>query len=250
MKGLFRYIFRLAGLEVHKIHSGARPARTVFNRGESTMEAGLYRLKTLGINPSAIVDLGAAAGTWSLKARTFFPDPKYLLFEPLEERKQELNRLATLHKNFIPVFAAAGSVPGKVKFIISPDLDGSGVYDGEQSGDYREVDQVTVDSKIKDLNISGPYILKFDTHGFEVPILQGCQETLKDTDAVIMECYGFHLSSSSLLIHEMIEHMSSLGFRVADIVDIMRRPTDYLFWQCDLIFLKSNNPHFRSKTYA
>jgi hypothetical protein len=33
-------------------------------------------------------------------------------------------------------------------------------------------------------------------------------------------------------------------------VDIMRRPGDELFWQCDFFFLRSDHSYFKRNSYA
>jgi hypothetical protein len=98
--------------------------------------------------------------------------------------------------------------------------------------------------------LKGPFLLKFDTHGFELPILQGAAETLKQTNAIIMECYGFRIAENSLLFPEMCVHMEKLGFRLGDIINIVRRPGDDMFWQCDAFFLRAEHPLFNKNTYA
>ncbi len=94
-----------------------------------------------------------------------------------------------------------------------------------------------------------PFLIKFDTHGFEVPILEGAKNVLQQTEAIVMECYGFHISENSLLLHEMCAYLEKLDFRLSDIVDVMRRPGDEFFWQCDLFFVRSSHSSFQKNTY-
>jgi FkbM family methyltransferase len=42
-----------------------------------------------------------------------------------------------------------------------------------------EVPVVSIDSELERRKLDGPYLLKLDIHGFEVPILKGAIETLK-----------------------------------------------------------------------
>jgi len=37
----------------------------------------------------------------------------------------------------------------------------------------------------------GPYLIKLDTHGVEIPILNGSAQTLKDTNVLVVEVYNF-----------------------------------------------------------
>lgn len=248
MKKLLRGFFRALGLEVRRIQPPPPPRKPAIR--PDSMRAGLERVKKNGVNPSALIDLGAAQGLWSLEAVNVWPQAKFVLFEPLEERREELQALTKTYPNFLPVHAAAGSEKGVTRFQVSDDLDGSGVYDSGADGGNREVQVTTIDDEIARLQLRPPYLLKFDTHGYELPILDGAKETLKQTDLIVMECYGFRIAQSSLLFSEMCAHMEQLGFRLADVVDIMRRPGDDLFWQCDAFFLRSSHPSFRRNTYA
>jgi FkbM family methyltransferase len=249
MKKLLKKIVRSFGLEVHRIPktpSVPKPAKTP---AADSMTSAMQRMKELGVNPACIIDLGAAAGTWTMKAEKIWPSAEYVLFEPLEERKAELNALAEKNKKIKPVFAAAGNKSGSVKFMVSDDLDGSGVYDAEKNGGNREVRLTTIDEEIKNLKQNGDYLVKFDTHGFEVPILEGAKETLGKTRLVIMECYGFRIADNCLLFPEMCAYMEKLGFRLADIINVLHRPGDNLFWQCDAFFLPATHPSFNKNTY-
>lgn len=254
MKKLIHGFFGIFGLEVRRKLQTTAPVRTGVTKAPApdSMMAGMLRAKTnWKINPGSVIDLGAAAGTWTEKAAAVWAESSFILFEPLEERKAELVQLAKSNARIRPVFAAAGNQSGKVLFAVSDDLDGSGVVDsrGQQNAKTREVELTTIDDQVKRLQLSGPFVIKFDTHGFELPILEGAIQTLKKTDLVIMECYGFRLTENSLLLHEMCQHMSTLGFDLADVVDIMRRPDDQLFWQCDAFFLRNDHPAFTRKTY-
>ena len=49
----------------------------------------------------------------------------------------------------------------------------------------KRVDTIITESKGKP-----PYLLKLDTHGFEVPIFEGAEKTLVDTNIIIVESYN------------------------------------------------------------
>ena len=91
--------------------------------------------------------------------------------------------------------------------------------------------------------------VKLDTHGFEVPILIGAAETLKQANVVIIEVYNFKLTEPCLRFHEMCTHMESLGFRCYDMADPMLRQRDRALWQMDLFFAPSASPIFRYGSY-
>lgn len=220
------------------------------NMLDSTMKAGLLRCKARTATPSTIIDVGAAQGAWSYETMNIWNMSKYLLFEPLEERKQQLYLFAQQYRNVIIVNKGAGSSESKANFIVSTDLDGSRVEDGNNLHQTRTIEITTIDEQIKKHNLNPPFLIKLDTHGYEIPILDGAVEVLKQTSLVIIECYGYKITKDSLLFWEMCDYMLTLGFRLIDIVDIMYRPIDNTFWQCDAFFIPSNSVCFANNNYA
>jgi len=215
------------------------------------MIGGLRRYSNLGLPVGTIIDVGAAAGSWSLMAEQLWPECAFVLFEPLEERKEQLQALARDKSNFLFIPYAAGSDENLVDFRIAPDLDGSGISSGSVSdGKNRKVAVRRIDNEIKTLDLVGPFIVKFDTHGYEVPILEGCAGILSDVELFIIECYGFRIAERSLLFWEMCQEMDRLGFALFDLVDVMRRPKDGAFWQCDAFFIRKDNLLFADNRYS
>lgn len=212
---------------------------------------GLARLKQLEIPITTIVDIGAAAGSWTLLATRLWPECSYMLFEPLEERADELKTLAASNPNIFIVPYAAGKTISETRFHVTDDLDGSGIAPktGGTSESVRVVKQTSVDIEIKKNQLTGPYLVKLDTHGYEIPIIEGCEEILDQVSAFIIECYGFQVAENSLLFWEMCRYMDNLGFRLFDIVDIMNRPKDGAFWQCDAFFIRKENALFNNNSY-
>jgi FkbM family methyltransferase len=213
---------------------------------KNSMTDGLERMKLLNINADTIIDIGAAEGTWTADALKLWPSAAYELIEPLTEQKVKLQQLKLLHPNVNYHMAVAGEAPGEVHLNISPDLDGSGIY-GQDSGNTRKVPVVTIDDIVK--NRPGSFIIKFDTHGYELPILNGAKETLKKTSLLIIEVYGFHISPTCLLFHELTAHLDSIGFRMIDIVGTLRRKSDNAFWQADAFYLRNNHPVFENNNF-
>jgi hypothetical protein len=111
------------------------------------------------------------------------------------------------------------------------------------------VQVIRLDDAVKEGGLTGPFLVKLDTHGFEVPILEGCSGIVDQVSLFIIECYGFQIADNSLLFWEMCQYMDCLGFRLFDIVDIMHRPKDGSFWQCDAFFIRKENDLFKDNKY-
>jgi len=211
------------------------------------MDGLLARAAARGVRPGTWIDVGASDGSWSLGARRHFPAAQFLLFEPLAERAAALEALKARH-GFHPVNAAAGARPGTVEFSVDPALDGSGVAAAGTTA-TRTVPVETVDRAIAARQLPGPFGLKLDTHGYELPVLEGAAATLQQASLLVIEAYNFTLVPGCLRFPELCAWLEARGFRCCDLADPMRRPRDGALWQMDLAFAPAGSPLFDSNVY-
>lgn len=217
-------------------------------RDTLSFRAALKRCKDRGLQIETIIDVGASDGRWSLVARELFPNSFCLLIEAQEDHKSALEKLKERESRFDYVIAAAGDRKGSI-FFNADDLFG-GLASATPVGNHCvSVPMVTVDEEVSRRNLSPPFLLKLDTHGFEIPILDGAKNTLASASLVVIETYNFKLTVDSLKFHEMCAFMESKGFSCVDLVQPMHRPGDQAFWQMDLIFVPSDNAVFSSNSY-
>ena len=214
----------------------------------STFEA-LSRVSSLGLQPQTLIDVGAASGEWFETARSVFPSIRGLLIEPLAERTPLLEQLALDHPGTVVVEGIAGNQEAQVSFNVTDDLDGSGVYGPKGEGKARTVDQLTIDGLIQKHDMSGSYLLKLDTHGYEIPILEGAEKTLDQVELIVVEAYGFKPSPTAVRFWELCTWLETKGFRCADLSGLMGRQRDGLFWQADFYFLREDHSAFLSDSY-
>jgi len=213
-----------------------------------TMISALKRLSKQGFTFATIIDVGASDGKWTQDALTVFPGTQYLLFEPLEERRGELELLKARFDNVDFVLAAVGSEPGEVSLIVTDDLDGSrALLEHEKSATHRQVPLLTIDLALADRKLPQPYLLKLDVHGYELPILAGAAATLNQTRVVIIEAYNFHITAASPTFSELVAYMDKAGFYCIDIVDPLRMAVEGFEWQVDLFFARKDDPVFAGK---
>ncbi len=220
---------------------------------QGVMERAIERLPRQGFRFGSVIDIGAAAGTWTAMAAPILSDSNFLMVEALKEREPHLKAISSNSGGRIRYqICAAGPQCGKTSFVVTDDLDGSGAGSGgvSKGGIQREVEMWTLDSLIEKHKLASPIFLKFDTHGFELPILEGASETLKKTEVILMECYLFEAGERQLLFWQMCDWMMKHGFRCFDVVDQLYRPKDERLWQMDLFFARSDWSKFKELGYA
>lgn len=235
---------------LQRLANGAlRPLGLHLARAEHAfdMDGMLARAATRGLEVATWIDVGASDGTWSLRARRHFPRSRFVLFEPLAERQAALAALSQ-RAGFEIVAAAAGAAPGTVSFTVDPQLDGSGVAKPGATG-TRSMPVDTIDRVVDRGGFRKPFGIKLDTHGFEVPVLEGAARTLLNAELLVIEAYNFRLVPECLRFHELCAWLEPRGFRCCDLADPRRRPRDHALWQLDLAFARADSPIFRADTY-
>jgi hypothetical protein len=108
----------------------------------------------------------------------------------------------------------------------------------------------TVDIEVEKRHLAPPYLLKLDTHGAEVAILERARSVLKRASLLLIESYNFELSETSLRFNEMCAHLEAQGFRCVDLCEPLFRPSDQALWQIDLFFAPASERLFQQNTYA
>ncbi len=208
----------------------------------------LGQMARRGVQVGTVFDIGASDGRWSAMAMRHFPHARFLGIDPLIEREPALQKLKLRNANFDYVLAVAGEEPnGTVELAVTEDLDGSTVGGGE--GAKRKVAAYSLDHLVESRDLPGPFLLKFDTHGFEVPIMNGAERTLAKTDYIVMECYNYRHTPDTLLFPEMCDLLKTKGFRCFNLAEPLQRPTDRALWQMDLFFAREDDAIFASNDY-
>lgn len=218
---------------------------------ETSLPAVMARLRKKGIKVETVIDIGASYGKWAEVVMEYYPQAKYLLIEAQEVHLQKLVEFKKKQANVDFVLAAAGNRVGQI-FFDATDPYGGRASDTPIEGEDKNIVRVpvtTVDREVAERNYRGPFLVKLDTHGFELPILEGASTALYSASVVVIEVYNFVIAEGAIRFHEMVSFMEEKGFRVADMCDPVFRPSDGIFWQMDLVFLRADeiafaNTHF------
>ncbi len=208
-------------------------------------DAGLARAKYRGTLINTVIDIGASDGRWSKMAMKYYPKASYFLIEAQAGHEAPLKAMKREFANMDFVLAAAGDRLGETSFDAS-DLFG-GAVTSKSGANCIITPMVTIDYCIKEQGLKPPFLIKLDTHGFEIPILAGATAALNQTNLVIIESYNFDLTDNSLRFYELCAYMEEKGFRCIDLIEPMHRPIDGSLWQMDLVFSSSYSKEFQNE---
>ena len=239
IKALIQRLLALLGLRLVRVGGPTDRPR---------MENGLRALAARGHAVKTVIDIGASNGSWSACLMPHFPRSQYLLIEAQSVHEPALRDYCRHNTNAQYVLAAAGEQAGEIFFDASDPFGGQ-ASNVVTSAAHVRVPVTTVDAEIAARGLPGPYLLKLDTHGFEVPILRGAARTLRDTEVIFMECYNFRISPECLTFDEMCRYLAERGFRCIDLIEPLYRPYDGSLWQMDLVFVKSDRAEFSYQGY-
>lgn len=235
-----------------KQNNAAQPAalrpETVVFQSMSTDRA-LWRIARRGVNIGTVIDVGASNGMWSAVCERHFPEAHYLLIEAQKVHEKDLQVYCNARPKAEYVLAAAGEKEGKVYFDEGDPFGGLASTKPTEGGKSL-LPATTVDVEIERRDLPGPYLVKLDTHGFEVPILNGASVTLSDTALAVIEAYNFQITDDSLQFAQMIEFMVRKQFRVCDMSEPLWRQKDMTLWQMDIFFQPSERKEFAYNAYV
>jgi FkbM family methyltransferase len=211
-------------------------------------DRALGRFAARGGRVGTVIDVGASNGMWSDVCMRHFPEARYALIEAQETHRAALERFVERRPNASIVLKAAGSRLGQIWFDERFPFGGL-ASERQLDGMHRQLPVTTIDHEVASAGLPGPYLVKMDTHGFELPILEGAAETLKHASLVVIECYALRLRDGSPIFDEVVTRMRELGFGVIDLTEPLWRPLDGCLWQFDLLFRPLSSPEFAACRY-
>ena len=213
-----------------------------------SLEGALERCRSRNPHIQTVIDIGASNGMWTEKCVKFYPEAYYFLIEAQKPHEKGLLQLKKKMPRMDYILAAAGDRNGEIYF------DNSELFGGLAShvrleGNYITVPVTTIDTQVQQHKLKAPFLLKLDTHGFEVPIFEGAKETLAQTELLVVETYNFTVAPGAKRFHEMCAFLEAKGFRCVDICDPLHRKRDRALWQFDLFFSPASDAVFESDEY-
>lgn len=212
------------------------------------MAIAMRGLKQRGYTPKVVYDIGAADGSWTRQALACWPDAVYVCFEPLAERKNDLDTLqASSPEKILIKVCGVGDVDGELSFGVTDFLwDSSFAYSGSS---VRTVPVRRLDSLIEE-GTPLPSFIKLDVQGFEKRVLDGGESAMRNADLILMECQYFPFCNDMRTLDETFAYMSAHNFIPYEFVDYIRRPLDGAMGQCDILFVRKDHALVANKQWS
>jgi FkbM family methyltransferase len=213
-------------------------------RGHPTRTFGEFieHLGRQGLRFRTVIDVGVAAGTPALYAGV--PHAKFHLVEPVPGALDQLRpRVRHLNAEFHPV--AAGAEDSTVTFFVHDDVSGSSLY-RQAEGPVLDGREVTVPMRRLDTLLPAvldrPVLMKIDTQGHEMGVIEGAAGLLRQIDVVILETSMVAFREGIPEFADVVIAMQTLGFRVYDLLEGHERALDGALAQVDVAFVPQASP--------
>ena len=189
----------------------------MYKLGESMR---LNEVKKLGIDPVAILDIGAHIGEFYGWVKYEWPNSVVWMIESNEIHESTLKNL-TSGKNDEYLIAALGDKEREVTFYTrrdKPHTEGNSYY---KEANYWDIPQLVLESKRKLQRLDDLFtedtkfeLIKMDTQGSELDILRGGKNLVSKSSAVILEVSYIEYNLGSPLAEDVIDYMKLEGFDI------------------------------------
>lgn len=164
-----------------------------------------------------VIDAGANIGTFSLKAATLVKDSgQVFAFEAHPATVCILRRNIKLNKsrNINITGKALGDRDGFVSFSTEAYDDVNHVVSGEENGFKVPVSKLDDIKEIK--NLKKIRCVKIDVEGYELPLLQGAEQTISKAEYVLFEAYAPNCKRFGYTLDELFAWFISRGYVFVD----------------------------------
>ena len=189
-----------------------------------------HRLVLQGFNFDFIVDVGANRGQFALIARKVFPLVKIHSFEPLEEPAQIFKRIFGSDPNIALHVCAIGREKTTATIHITREDDSSSLlpitmtqssmFPGATEKGTRQVTVLPLSQALGNASIPPASLLKIDVQGFELDVLQGCEDILNKFSHLYIECSFIELYEGQALAHQIVSWLEQRNFILSGVYNM------------------------------
>src|SRR5262249_19067697 len=156
--------------------------------------------------------------------------------EPQPNKHPRLRAMCNASVFLEPVLV--GSSPSNAVDYYIDDLGGSSVLEQIQNKcpETISLPMTTLDSVVKGHRLKGPMLLKLDVQGYELEVLRGANDTLRNVEMVMLEVSTLPYNVGGPLFSEVVAFMADRHFLAYDVCSMRRRQSDSALFQVDVLF--------------
>ena len=146
-----------------------------------------------------VFDVGANVGCTANTYAQAFPKSRVFAFEPVLESFNKLEKNTRTNLRIVPNHCALGNFNGVTSCTLHDDSRNNSLIKGlkdhlhANSNRSEEVSVFTLDSVKEKLGVEIIDLLKIDTEGFDLAVLEGASETLRRREVNFVYCEFHHL---------------------------------------------------------
>lgn len=195
------------------------------------------RLKELGFTPKTIIDCGACVGEWSGQIKQVYPDSFIMGIDASNWSN------GNIPSTNISEFEVLSNEDNK-EIIFYKKTEGLCTGDSmfkENTQHYQEhntIKEIRLSKTLKSLcekhNIDKIDLLKIDTQGSEILVMEGLGERINDIEFIELECSLIEWNIGGCSLQDVIDYLKD-RFTIFDVIELHRLNGNDLF-QIDIIF--------------
>ena len=154
----------------------------------------IYDIENQICSGMTVLDIGANIGFYSLAAACLLDQGKVIAFEPLPENYKILtsNIKKNNFKNITPESCALYKESGAMNLLTGSSMGPTLQINSKQIGDSILVQVLTLDEFCFRHGLSSVDVIKIDTEGVELEILQGAENILKNSRSLRLAIASYH----------------------------------------------------------
>lgn len=204
-------------------------------------------LQKFGIK--TIIDIGANEGQFIDKISKILPEENIFSFEPLQGSFKRLEERASGKKN-ITIFNFALGDEEKETIINRNEYSPSSslleltqlhknAFPITEKVREEKIFVKVLDRIVKDLKLKKKVMMKIDVQGYEIHVLRGAENTIKEVDIILIETSFYELYKNQPLFKDIYNFLSDRGFNYYGSLEQLYDERDGKILQADSVFIRS-----------
>jgi FkbM family methyltransferase len=199
-----------------------------------------------------VLDVGANTGQFARSLRKLGYQGRIVSFEPMDQARAELERAAAGDPDWTVFPLALGRQPAELELQIFADDTFSSLHDlrGEASAVFGEYVRKTGTQRVQVARVDDLWVrlweksercqvlLKTDTQGHDLEVLQGAEHSLEDVAVVMSEASVERIYENSPNLSELAAYLEKHGFRASGYYPFSHCPESLAMVELDAFFVR------------